>query len=413
MSEGTETADVLIVGAGPAGLAAACELRRHGAGRVLVLDREREPGGIPRHCGHHPFGMREMNRVLRGPDYARRLVDRALGEGAEIRAATTVIALHPGGEVEVSDNSGPSRIRASRVLLATGVREKSRAARLIGGSKPGGVLSTGALQGLVHLESVRPFERPVILGSELVAFSALLTCRHAGIRPLAMIEPEATATARWPVPELARLLGVPIRYRHRIGCIQGRERVEAVEITGPDGTTETLATDGLIVTGDFVPEATLVLSGPLALDPATRGPAIDPWYRCSDPAFFAAGNLLRPVETAGWSWNEGRQAGRVIARALAGRLPAPVARATIRITGEPLKYAMPQILATMPDSETPPMTAVQLRVTRRTRGRLVARLEGRTILERTIDAAPERRILVPLSALPRGLSGEIELSVED
>ncbi len=206
--------EVIVVGGGPAGLGAATALARAGR-RVTLLEREAQAGGIPRHCGHYPFGMREFHRLLRGPDYAARLRQAALAAGVTLRDATTVTALRPGGLVEITSDAGLESLSARAVLLATGVRETSRAARLIGGEKPGGVMSTGALQGLVYLNGMRPFARPVILGTELVAFSALLTCRHAGIRPVAMIEPGRRITVRQPAQMLARLLGVPILPRHR------------------------------------------------------------------------------------------------------------------------------------------------------------------------------------------------------
>ena len=163
-----------------------------------MLEREATAGGIPRHCGHYPFGMREFHRVLRGPDYAARLVKAALAAGVTLRTRhhRHRAAARRGGRGH--QRRGAETLRAKAVLLATGVRETSRAARLIGGEKPGGVMSTGALQGIVYLNHQRPFRQPVILGTELVAFSALLTCRHAGIKPLAMVEPGRRITALSP-----------------------------------------------------------------------------------------------------------------------------------------------------------------------------------------------------------------------
>ena len=143
-------AEVIVIGGGPSGLGAATELARAGR-RVTLLEREADAGGIPRHCGHYPFGMREFHRVLRGPDYAARLVQRAVAAGVTLRTGTTVTSLRPGGVVEVTCDAGPETLAAKAVLLATGVRETSRAARLIGGEKPGGVMSTAALQGIVYL----------------------------------------------------------------------------------------------------------------------------------------------------------------------------------------------------------------------------------------------------------------------
>lgn len=383
-------ADVLVVGGGPAGLAAATELARAGT-QVVVLEREAEAGGIPRHCGHYPFGMREFHRILRGPDYAARLRQAALAAGVKIRTGTTVTALRPGPTVEITDDAGPAILAARAVLLATGVRERSRAARLIGGVKPGGVLSTGALQGLVYLNRQRPFRRPVILGTELVAFSALLTCRHAGIRPMAMIEPGPRPTVRAPAHWLAALMRVPIHLQSDIAAIHGHARVEGVALTTPQGPLD-LAADGVIVTGGFRPDAALLRGSHLEVDPASGGPVIDRWGRLSDPGYFAAGNLLRGVETAGWCWAEGRRTARSILRALKGELPdrggAPV------LLGHPaLRLAVPQSLGGGPATVH---DRLQIRLNAPARGVLRLEQNGKILASSRLDSLPERRLSLPL-----------------
>lgn len=386
-----DTSDVVIVGAGPAGLSAAVELRALGVASVLVLDREAQPGGVPRLCGHSPYGLREFHRPMLGPAYAERLAARARAAGADIRTGVTVTALRPGPLVAVSSDAGLAEISARLVLIATGVRESSRAARLIGGTKPGGVLSTGALQGLVYGHGLRPFRRPVVLGSELVAFSALLTCRHAGIRPVAMIEPSLQITARCPADLLPRLLGVPLRLNTRIVAIEGRDSVDAVVVASGD-REDRIETDGVLVTGAFRPEATLIRASHLAYDPLTGGPEVDQSGRCSDPAFFAAGNLLRPVETAGWCWAEGRAVARAMAAQIA-RQGSPEPGTRIALSGDALAYAMPQRLSA---HGFPALDRLQLRVSRPFAGRLSLRVNGHQIAGRTISARPERRIFLPL-----------------
>lgn len=387
-------ADVVIVGAGPAGLAAAVRLREAGVDSVLVLDREPEAGGIPRHCAHSPYGMREARRLLRGPAYARWLVAQAVAAGAEVRTGVSVAALHPGGRLAVTSDAGPSEIAARRVILATGARETPRAARLIGGTKPGGVLTTGALQGLVHLAHRAPFRRPVILGTELVAFSALLTCREGGIRPVAMIEQGPRTTARWPARWLPRLMGVPLHLGTDLLAIEGEGRVTGVVVRGPDGTTRRIACDGVVVTGRFRPEASLLQASHLAVDPATGGPVVDPQGRCSDPAYFAAGNLLRAVETAGACWAEGRAVAAAVARDLAGVRPER-AQGTLRAEGDALAYALPQRIGGAGDAA---LDRVQLRLARPASGRLVLRRDGARVSEYLVASRPERRLSIPLPA---------------
>ncbi len=407
----TETADVVIVGGGPAGLAAATELRRRGIGRVVVLEREGAAGGIPRHCGHYPFGMREFHRVLRGPDYAARLVARAAAAGVEIRTHTTVTALAPGGRLSLTTPDGVREMTGRAILLATGVRETSRSGRLIGGEKPGGVLSTGALQGLVYLNGQKPFARPAIVGSELVSFSALLTCRHAGIRPVAMIEAGPRPVALAPASLLARAMGVPFLARTSVEAILGRDRVERLVLAGADGRRE-IEADGVIVSGAFRPEATLLAGSHLAVDPATRGPEVDPFGRLSDPCYFAAGNLLRPVETAGWSWSEGVAAARSIVAALAGGLPERSAGLRVRLASDALKLALPQVL--LPGTASPEATdRLQVRLARPARGRLVLKRGEATIAARRIESRPERRILLRVPPLAAAGEGGLRLELEE
>ena len=390
-------ADVIIVGAGPAGLSAATELRRRGIARVLVLDREATAGGVPRHCGHSPYGLREYRRLMSGPAYARRLATEALAAGVKIRTATTVTALHPDGRLSVTSDEGAADLSARAVLLAMGARETPRAPRLIGGTRPGGILNTGALQGLVYLGGRRPFVRPVILGSETVSFSALLTCRHIGARPVGMIEPGPRTTARWPAPLLPGVLGVPLWYDTDLVAIEGRDQVTgAILRQGPREWR--VPCDGVVVTGEFRPESALLTASHLACDPGTGGPVIDAFGRCSDPVYFAAGNLLRAVETAGWCWAEGRATAAAIVRALAGALP--VSAATLSLSGDALKYALPQRPA--PGGAH---TGLHLRVRRAAQGRLRLLVDGAEIASRTLSTLPERRITLPMP--PTGARTEL------
>ncbi len=396
--------DVAVIGGGPAGLAAATELKRAGIGRVVVLEREQEAGGIPRHCGHPPFGMREFGRVLRGPVYAARLVARARRAGVEIHTGASVVEARPGGDLLLAVARGVQEISARRVICATGVRERPRSARLISGARVAGVLNTGALQSLVYLKRLRPFRRPVIVGSELVAFSAIMTCRHAGIRPVAMIEPGPRVTARWPSALFPRLAGVRLMTGTRLLEITGEGAVSGVVVEGPGGERQRIACDGVVLSGRFTPESTLARSGHLQVDPATGGPVVDQWGRCSDAAYFATGNLLRPVETAGWSWREGRQCGQHVAADLAGNLPREDAFLRLEAAGPALKYVMPQRLS-LPHAAAG-MKDLQLRVGREVRGALVAVNEQGVVWREKIHARPERRLLVPVGEIAAGVAAQ-------
>ena len=389
--------DVLIIGAGPSGLAAATQLKARGIKRVVMLEREPKAGGIPRHCGHPPFGMREFKRVYTGPQYAKRLVERALENGVEIYCDMTVVEVKEGGHLLITSTDGPMEISAKRIIYATGVRETPRSARLIGGQRPIGVFNTGALQSMVFLKHRKPFLHPVIVGTELVSISAIQTCRHLGIKPVAMLEASQRPTARWPFTLFPFLTRTPLRYKTSINKIIGKKRVEGVEVVDGDGNVSTIKCDGVLLTGQFTPESTLGRCGHLKVDTGTNGPVVDQFGRCSDPAYFSCGNLLRPVETAGWSWNEGRQIGDFVADDLQGTLPGPSNAVEIEVQGDVLKYAMPQRLNLSAKNQG--LKHIQLRVTRSAKGTLTASHNGKTIWQKNISSQRERRILIPISKL--------------
>ncbi len=391
------SADVAIIGGGPAGLAAAVALRRRGVGNVTVLDREHAAGGVPRFCGHPPFGLREFGRVLAGPAYARRLAAQALAAGVSIRTGHSVVALEAGPRLRLTTPDGAATMTAGRAVLATGVRETPRAARLISGDRPQGVVTTGTLQTMVYGQGLLPFRRPVVVGTELVSLSALLTCWRSGIRPVAMIEVSARPTAPRTLALFPQLLGIAVHYGAELIEIRGRQRVESVALRLADGRLVELACDGVLLTGRFVPEAALVRASHLALDPGSGGPAIDQFGRCSDPAYFAAGNLLRPVETAGWSYREGLRIGACVADDLAGQLPSDDRPVPI-LRGTGVKLVVPQRLC-LPLGEGG-LGQFQLRVTRAVAGDLVVTAGGHAIWRRQLAALPERRLLIPFSALP-------------
>jgi len=221
--------EVLVVGGGPSGLSAAAALAP--ACRVLVLDREAEAGGITRHSDHTGYGVRDLRTVTTGPKYARRLVDAARDSGAEIRTEAMVTGWAGERTVEVTTPEGRITVEADAVVLATGARERPRTARLVAGDRPAGVLSTGLLQNLVHLQHRSPGTRAVVVGSELVSWSAVLTLREAGCRTVLMTteRPYGESYAALRVPASTGLR-VPVATRTRVVRVVGRDRVEGVDV---------------------------------------------------------------------------------------------------------------------------------------------------------------------------------------
>ncbi|CAA2142476.1 NAD(P)/FAD-dependent oxidoreductase [Hyphomicrobium sp. ghe19] len=395
LPERSASVDALVIGAGPAGLAAATRLKRLGLARVVVIDRELEAGGVPRHCGHSPFGMREFGRVLTGPAYARRLTDAARRAGVELMLGNTVVAIDTSKPLVATcaSSEGIVRIATKRIILATGVRETPRAARLVSGDRPLGVLNTGALQAYAYLQHLAPFRRPVIVGTELVSLSSLLTCRRIGARPVAMIEEGSGPTTRRLFMGLPRLLGVPVHYGTRITDIRGMHRVEAVTLSGADGKRQDIECDGVLFTGRFTPDAPLARAAGLDIDSRTGGPTIDQFARTSEPRIFAAGNVLHPVETAGWSWREAVRVADFVAADLGGWLPSPDNAITLT-PGDGIRYVVPQRIVRGPGG----LPHIQLRATGDVSGALVAHSKGQRLRTQPMTSGPERRILAPLAA---------------
>jgi len=350
----SEAVDVAIVGGGPAGLAAATHVRRAGAGRVLILDREPEPGGIPRHAKHQGFGIRDLHRVVSGRRYAALVAERAVDSGAELRTEAQVTGWGRDGSLEVTSPSGRSTLEAKAVVLATGCRERPRSARLLPGSRPQGVMTTSMLQQLVYLRGERPGRRAVIVGAEHVSFSALLTLAHGGARAVAM----ATDQPAHQTLSLFRA-GAAIRYRTRVltqtsvSAIRGRRRVEAVELTNLDtGEAREVTCDLVVFTGDWIPDHELAVLAGIELDPLTMGPVVDPSLRTTRPGVFAAGNLLHGAEAADVAALDGRHSAVAVARYLEGE-PWPESRVPVECTA-PLGWIAPNAVSLPADPESAP-----------------------------------------------------------
>ncbi|WP_030168005.1 NAD(P)/FAD-dependent oxidoreductase [Streptomyces sp. NRRL S-813] len=377
---GVRRVDVLVVGAGPGGLATAARLAAAGAGRVEVLEREQQAGGVPRHCAHGGFGT--WTHPLTGPSYARLLAEGAARAGAVVR--TGVTALDWAGPLALTTVSprGPETIEAAAVVLATGARERPRAARLVPGTRPAGVCTTGELQQAVHLYGQRIGSRAVVVGAEDVSYAATATVRASGARVVAMVTDLPRAQAA-PARALdARLRhGVPLLTGTTVTELLGHGRLSGVRVHHRDGRSAVLPCDTVVFTGDFVPDHELARRGGLACDPGTRGPAVDGALRTSRAGVFAVGSVLHPVGSAATAAREGALAAGAVRQWLAGGdWPGPVPL----VVSEPLRWIAPHRV-TPADRHgryvlrtTEPLTRPVLRVTQD--GRTLDRVRVRSSL---------------------------------
>lgn len=397
---GLERVRVAVVGAGPAGLTAAAALAGTIDGEVRVLEREAEPGGIPRHSDHTGYGLRDLRRVVTGPAYARRLAEAADAAGAVVATRTMVTGWDGERRLEVTAPSGRHVLEADAVVLATGARERSRMARLIPGDRVAGVYTTGQLQQLVHQHHARVGRRAVVVGAESVSWSAVLTLRESGCATELMttIHPRAEA---YGVFTLIGRLGwqIPVATRTRIVRINGSTRVTSVEIEQLDtGARRRVECDTVIVTGDWIPDNELARAAGLDLDPATRGPIVDAALRTSSDGVFAAGNVVHPVDTADVAALDGRHVAEQVRGWLAGHTDrAPGSRIEAQA---PLLWITPQILRV--GDPAPPRRHYLLWTDRYVRTPCIeVHQDGRRLAARRLPwpAAPGRAVRLPAELL--------------
>jgi thioredoxin reductase len=286
---------------------------------------------------------------MSGPAYARGYVELAHRAGVEVLTETMATAWanrahEKPGALELTSPHGRSTLEPAAVILATGCRERPRSARLVPGSRPAGVMTTGMLQQLVYLHGRPAGRRAVIVGAEHVSFSAILTLAHGGARALALV----TELSRHQTLGVFRLgawarYRVPVWTRTRLSEIRGRERVEEVEVTDLEsGRRRSVACDTVVFSADWVPDHELAVLAGIELDERTRGPAIDPGLRTSRPGAFGAGNLLHGAEQADVAALDGRHVATSVTRYLSdGEWPAR----RVPVTCEaPLGWIAPNVL---------------------------------------------------------------------
>lgn len=398
-------AEVVVVGGGPTGLAAGVALRRGGVERVVVLEREARAGGVPRHCDHPGFGLRDLHRVTSGPRYAERLVTLALEAGVELRESAMATGWEADGALAVTSPTGREHLHPAAVLLATGCRERPLPARRIPGTRPPGVLTTGALQQLVHLEHRQIGERAVVVGAEHVSFSAIDTLHRGGARTIALTTEldHHQSLAAFRLGARVRY-GTPVWTRTRLTAVRGRARVEAVELEDvATGARREVACDIVILSADWIPDHELASTRGCRLVAATRGPAVDTAGRTTVAGVWAAGNLVHPAETADVAALAGRHTGAALAAQLRGDAAggdaaggdAQIKGTAVELRAQaPLAWIAPSAVAA---GEAPPRGRFLLRSTAfLTLPRIEVRQAGRVLWRGTLPRlTPGRSASIP------------------
>jgi thioredoxin reductase len=339
--------DVAVIGGGPAGISACLELAKVRKLKVHLFENESELGGIPR-SAHIFFGMRDLKRLYTGAAYARRLEALVRKTATAIHTRSTVVEIKPdkvgkAHRVFVASSEGMVCYTCRFVVLATGCFEGSRESRMIAGTRPAGIMTTGTLQKLVNLQGLQPGRRAVIIGSEHVALSAAMTLRHAGLKVQALVEEDLDLHTYPSVANMfAHGLRFPIFKNAAIKSICGKNRVTGIVLANRSNGHEChVACDTIIVTGRFQPESALIMETGIQVDPLSRGPVVDLGLMTSLPGIYAAGNILRGANMHDVCALEGRQVAASIITSLTAKNRAADDLFTIIPEG-PVRFVVPQ-----------------------------------------------------------------------
>lgn len=350
--------DILVIGAGPAGLAAAVAARKSGIDSLLVLEREKEPGGILRQCIHNGFGLHRFHEELTGPEYAERDIAEARSLDIPIDCDSTVLSVSPDRTVTcVSPSAGFRTIKAKAVILAMGCRERPRGALSTPGTRCAGIYSAGTAQRFVNLEGFMPGKRVVILGSGDIGLIMARRMTLQGAKVLACVEimPYSSGLNR-NIVQCLNDYGIPLYLSHTVTNIHGRERLTGVTVSRVDesrrpipGTEMDFQCDTLLLSCGLIPENELSCSAGVELSPATSGAVVAENYETSVPGIFACGNVLHVHDLVDHVSSESAQAGAAAAEFVRGGKPSLSFIHVVDGTG--VRGTVPQKISSHPCSD--------------------------------------------------------------
>ena len=344
--------DVIVIGSGPGGLAAAIAAKENGAEDVLIIERDVELGGILLQCIHNGFGLELFDEDMPGPTYAQHFIEKAREHGVRTMMDTMVLDITSDRKIyAINKSQGYIEFDARSIVLAMGCRERTRAQIMLPGSRPAGVYTAGTAQRFVNVEGYMPGEKFVILGSGDIGMimARRLTIEGAKVKRVLEIMPYLTGLTRNYVQCLMDY-GITLQKQRTVNRIIGNDRVEAIEAVSVDdkwnpipGSKEIIPCDTLLLSVGLIPENELSKKAGVLLDPVTIGPYVDDRFMTNIPGIFAAGNVVHVYDLVDWVTEAGYVAGKGAAQfAQAEKVEA---NAKISLTaGENIRYVVPHKL---------------------------------------------------------------------
>ena len=346
--------DIVIVGGGPAGLAAAVAAKKAGCDSILILERDGELGGILNQCIHNGFGLHTFKEELTGPEYASRFIRQALDLNIEYKLNTMVMDISPEKVITAMNRTdGMFQIQAGAVILAMGCRERPRGALNIPGYRPAGIFSAGTAQRLVNIEGYMPGREVVILGSGDIGLimARRMTLEGAKVKVVAELMPYSGGLKR-NIVQCLDDYGIPLKLSHTVIDIEGKEHISAVTIAevGPDrrpipGTEERYTCDTLLLSCGLIPENELSQSAGIEMSRITSGPVVNESLETNVPGIFACGNVLHVHDLVDYVSEEAGRAGENAVKYVKGQLDDNASGKLIKLVAtDGARYTVPSTI---------------------------------------------------------------------